>query len=500
MDTVSFLSTADVANIPKCTYLYDLDQYLRGVTLAAPSYTGGPGHGGTCPKQTYIVDTATGHAGSVPWAGFTYQNLTAPLPAGEDMLGGHTATGAFPVPTASDTDIFVLYTVQSQKNVTLSTNFKTESLLLDEHSADTTLSQTAMPQLKPLYLFSTLPNGTVFTSNVGTTYTVTLCSGASFASAWIMGGSWQGISIGGKVFQVSSVDSDDDSLTVTSALPGGSGPTCSNTVPYAAIPVQTTGPGRFMFAAPEFLSLALTSAQGWDVPGGLPPMLRTVPVVCVWGSDFDYRLSNVYLGCMAADTSTIEGASNGGTGVSKVYYLKGLTSGGVASWSLGDETQAVPILSSWTSGSPCVGEHSVRWIAPLNLFLMTYGSSKCGGLVFRTSSTPWGPWTVESELFPDDPSSGWMQKLIYSSGAVGTPNFNQQPAVYMTDVPNGATINTEGLYPPFTQTGDPYGPYQLPGSTAYANGNGTVNVFMNLSGYNPYVAWQMTADLKLVAH
>ena len=71
----------------------------------------------------------------------------------------------------------------------------------------------------------------------------------------------------------------------------------------------------------------------------------------------------------------------------------------------------------------------------------------------------------------------------------------------MTDVPNGALINTEGLRNlPFTQTGDPYGPYQLPGSTAYANGNGTVNVFMNPSGYNPYVAWQMTADLKLVAH
>ena len=146
-----------------------------------------------------------------------------------------------------------------------------------------------------------------------------------------------------------------------------------------------------------------------------------------------------------------------------------------------------------TDGAPCIGEHSVRWIAPLHRFLLTYGSAECGGLYYRTATAPWGPWSAETRFFPNNPGYGWTQRIIYAPGAVGTPDFNVASSVplYRT---NGLVLNQPGTQEaPFAGHGNPYGPYLYPGSTALANSDGTVTVLMNLSGFNPYVTWQLAA-------
>ncbi len=190
------------------------------------------------------------------------------------------------------------------------------------------------------------------------------------------------------------------------------------------------------------LSASFLSGQSWSGQMPFPGA-----AVCVWGSDYDHRQSNTYLGCMPADTATDQGA----------------------------EAQAVPMLSTWdnTADTPCIGDLFVRWIPPLGLFLMTYGGDDCDGLQFRTYSTPWGPWSVETQFFSNNPATAWMERLIYASSATGNPDFNKNKAGWMTDPTNGDKIINEESKAPYNQVGGPYGAYQLPGSTASNNGDGT---------------------------
>ena len=534
VDTVSILSSAGASNLRLCTYLQDLDSYLLGNIPSQPAYTGGPGAGGTCPAVHYIVDTSSSnhHDGSsIPWAGFTYQwvtNLTSstvsqcmggqggtvgqPLCAGEDMLLGHTATGAFGIldPDGLDTDLYVIYLAETQKRAGPSSlNFGTESILLYEDHANSTdptlnptpIGRTQMPYLTRAFTFSTLPNGFAKTTPIVGGTTVTRCSGNStFFSNWGNPALWQGIVLSGQLYYISGSPSSS-ALTVTSTtLPST---TCTNPLPYSAIPMEGTGSGKFMYAAPEVLSRSLFDGSAF-LNAGLPASLRspgdTSDIVCFWGSDFSYRSSNVYLGCMDAAKSNIESAQyvissvTGAFGLNNLSYLSMTDGKGGTGWALGDETQAVGLLTSFANqlGLPCVGELSVRWIAALNRFLMTYGSAACGGLWYRTAYAPWGPWSVESQFFPNAASSGWDQRLICQNSLCAA-DFNKEQAVFLTDPLSSSPINLEPSTPPYFQYGNPYGAYQYPGPTAFDNGDGTVSVFLNFSGYNNYVTWQLGA-------
>ena len=160
------------------------------------------------------------------------------------------------------------------------------------------------------------------------------------------------------------------------------------------------------------------------------------------------------------------------------------------------------MLSSWShsgpGSAPCAGEISVRWISYLNRFLLTYGSQSCGGLWYRTAAAPWGPWSAETQFFPDVPNQGWQQRLMWVSGLpVADPyDFNQQSVVKLCDPTQSTTscvaINTESVGP-YNQSGNPYGPYLYPGSLAKDNGDGTVSAFMNVSGFNFYGTWSLGA-------
>ncbi len=79
---------------------------------------------------------------------------------------------------------------------------------------------------------------------------------------------------------------------------------------------------------------------------------------------------------------------------------------------------------------------------------------------------------------------------------MGTPDFNTSSWVPLYDLVTGNPVNNSmSSLPPFDQRGNPYGPYLYPGATDLLNtdGSGTVTVLMNMSGFNPYVTWQLAA-------
>ncbi len=292
-------------------------------------------------------------------------------------------------------------------------------------------------------------------------------------------------------YPVTSVAMDLMSLTIKGNVPSPM-PNCVSPLTFDVVPNQDASTGKFIFASPELISAATISARNL---GPLMPWLTTGdPALCFWGSSFYYRNSNVYLGCMDGTDANVQ------SGISAMNYFTGYDASGRPQWATNAEARAVPLLSSWTHNTtsspqtPCVGELSVRWIQPLSRFLLTYGSYNCGGLWYRSAQTPWGPWSAEFQFFPNGYKSGWEQRLIYFNGTYNPVNFNQDPSVFLTDPGTGGTINTESPHqPPYSQVGNAYGPYQFPGALAHDNGDGSVGVLMNMSGFNPYVSWQMQA-------
>ena len=310
---------------------------------------------------------------------------------------------------------------------------------------------------------------------------------------------WQAMIVDGNPYTVTHV-STTTQLTLGSTVPGAH-TSCKGAIAFDMVPNPDTNFGKFIFVSPEILTTGLIGTLGID--SVLPSALRSANVICFWGSGFYYRNTYLYLGCMLADDSTVSGSSYSYTGgVQDMYYVTGIDPHtGVPTWTKGSvtgaEAAAVPLLSTWTlnsttgANSACVGEQSVRWVPPLNRFLLTYGSFNCGGLWYRTASVPWGPWSAPTLFFSNlTLVNNWEQRIIGPSGA--TP-FNQRVPVHMRDLNTLSIINTEIGAQPYSSAGNPYGAYQLPGSTAHDNGNGTVTVFMNISGFDFYGSWLLGA-------
>ena len=499
VDTVSFISSADVANLGNCTHLQSVDDALISGAVPPTDYS-------RCAKMVYIVDL-TNHGRpahqNIPYAGFTFEHASG-LSVSESMLAGETATGAFVLDNGlSPSNLYVVYTVLLQQ-MTSPGQYRTESILLT-HTNTSLITASAMPELVKNYTFSSavIPTGTVSVLTSGTDTTVTWLSGPLFPTSWTDTSQWTGIEIEGGVYAIKSITGCIGGPTCYLLLNTISPPPNSMNTPYNTLPADgNPNPGKFMFVAPEVLKAGTIDALG--LTNQLPTSLRHQDILCFWGSSFNYRASNVYLGCMLATDAAVTGSTNpSGYGVSGIYYFAGVDVTGAPVWqdqvsTSYPEAAAVPLLSSWTHntpaspGTPCVGEVSVRWIPPLNRFLMTYGSDNCGGLWYRTASAPWGPWSTESQLLWNAPSYGWSQAIIYFQNKYNSFDFNRTPAVRLLDPVTGLEINSDNIAP-YNSPGNAYGPYLLPGFTAADNGDGTVVVLMNVSGFNPYMTWQCSA-------
>ncbi len=500
VDTISFVPSA--SSFSGCPHVPQLDFNLRnGSCLAHLAYPVG------CPSATYITNTS--HTSSQPKAAFNNDYVFG-LSGSENLLGGHTPTGAFYVPAG---DVFTTYSLLSQSRNPLMYILEAGLLKvanIQSIPANGQCSGTSTcPNFTKLYPFSqasAIPTGAASAARNSSTITL---SPANADTTWTNGALWQALEIQGFEYAVTAVSgctggggtTNCSTVTVTPPAIQSYDGTTTNAL-YNMVPNQNNSPGKFMFDGTEIFTNIQLQAMGWSaqLPSGLTSACPNPGdnILFAWGSSFYYRHSNLYL--LAMCLSKIPTSSNSGTGIHDAYYLSGLSANGTASWTNATESSAIPLLTSWHGGADgpqtrCIGELSVRWISQLDRLLLTYGAYNCGGLWYRTAATPWGPWSAETQLFPNNPNSGWEENLIYGPGANNPYNFNQTSAVTLYEPGTSIIINTDPTnYAPYFQRGNAYAPYLFPGSTAADNGNGTVSVFLNISGYNPYVTWQYSAS------
>ncbi len=475
VDTTGFLASG--STLYNCGNLSAVDAVLlTGSTPATPvPYTG-------CPAMTFVTDT-THSPTTTPAAMFT--NVVSGLLSGESTLGGFTPTGVWDY----GNHFYAIYEAQNTQNCAY-LRCDTESILVQSSNTDTAMGANVGPAWTRLGTFTQAPTITTGSLTANGTSTVT---GTGFSTSWVTGSTYRGISFNGIICPVTAA-------TTTSMTLG----TCSATVPsggftFWVLPNEATNTGTHLGCAPEIMTAATINGLGFNA--SLPAALQSVvtgggPLLFLWCRSYCYRCSNLYLA--AADPSTLTTTYAYSSGVPTIYYLSSFDGGGRPVWTLGNETNSQPLFQSWQhtpkNGFPCVGEQSVRYHPLLKRFVSTYGSAECGGLWVRTATVPWGPWSTEQNVWLNGPNSGWEGRLIHGPNA-NAPSFNTaESSVYIYD-PNSptTTLNSETIAPFNTGTGvypgNAYAPFQLPTAFDHDNGNGSVMIFVDLSGFNPYQNW-----------
>lgn len=257
-----------------------------------------------------------------------------------------------------------------------------------------------------------------------------------------------GISVAGQAYVVCKTDhsSDANNPTDTSILTRFDEATQSFTV----VRQISKLPGG------KFVEMALH-----EVPAGYA---GPQPSILMWGSGV-YRQSDIYLAVVPAS------AFESGTGT---RYFAGLTAG-QPTWT-DQEQAAAPVAHDGT-----VGNVSVTWAPGPGLWLMTYDSRapSTKGIVFRYSSTPWGPWSDPQVIF--DPRR---------DGGYG--HFIHDPAIVPDDGLDGPTI---GNADPHSTAGGEYAPYVLERFTR-TDGN-TLTIYYVMSTWNPYTVVLMRSRFTI---
>jgi hypothetical protein len=185
--------------------------------------------------------------------------------------------------------------------------------------------------------------------------------------------------------------------------------------------------------------------------------------VLMWGSG-QYRRSDVYLA--RVPSSNFE--SGAGTD-----FLAAVGRRGGTSWS-GYEVDANAVVTDGT-----IGNVSVTRAPGLGLWLMTYDSRAQGGVVFRYSSAPWGPWSAPQVIF--DPAR---------DGGFG--HFIHDPAITPDDGLDGPTI---GGNDPVKTRGGNYAPYVIERFTKIEGS--TLSIRYVMSTWNPYTAVLMQSQFAI---
>ncbi len=512
-----------------CNAIPGLDTALTAGQTPTINYT-------NCWKPVYVTNSS--HlAGSQPaMASQTVSGLGTDADGiNEVILAGHTPSAAFVV----GDNLYIEWNV-TRKGVAAVGNggYQMESILMQcgPTSAITDILTTELPCAKT-YVWSQAP---MIVSGMATVTngsgTVTRSSGGKFSSymTTAAGGGGTG------AYQLVFVDTtnqqeyritgytDDTHITISPVYAGASGSIGWNVMQH-----QQTNIGKFVDSSTSVFTVA-----GLPWASQLPPALQSAAtILCTWGSSWAWRQSNLYLMCMDAantDTATytydparVNGSSGG---LQQAYYLTALSSSGVPSWTLdatdGAENQATPLLTTWNHNvaskfvSPDpngdvsfnIGKPSVRYSPALQRFVLTYGSAETQGLKIRTSSTPWGPWSVEETLLPNDhdlSTGSWESKM--TSPSAGGYRFNltlphNSPVVcagctnsvatnVMYEATDPATQVSASDFPTIDDGGDWYAPYQYP--VEHDFGNGTVGLYFHASAFNPYVPFDFSVAMTM---
>jgi hypothetical protein len=211
----------------------------------------------------------------------------------------------------------------------------------------------------------------------------------------------------------------------------------------------------YTISTEKFINIAPVVVDTTEVPG-LPK--DDGQGVLLWGSG-RYRRSDPFLAYLP------------GAGVEQresIRFFAGLEGNGRPRWSA-DEADAVPLFAH-----PCVGELSVAWNRFIKKWLMLYNCNDPRGINFRTSETPWGPWSEAQVLFNPWEDNGYCHFMHVSW------EFRRCDSVH--------DPGRENVW------GGEYGPYMIPSFTTGDESRTTI--FFTMSTWNPYNVVLMRAELE----
>jgi hypothetical protein len=180
-----------------------------------------------------------------------------------------------------------------------------------------------------------------------------------------------------------------------------------------------------------------------------------------------YRKSNVYLAATAPDALAERGAWR---------YFAGTDAAGAPRWS-DREADAAPLLDQ-PDFTPCVGELSVTWVAPLGRWLMLYNCMAPRGINLRLADRPWGPWSPATVLF-DARRDGYC-RFMHAS-------WDDRRCDTVYDSMFGRARVRDW--------GGEYGPYVLAPFTTGTPGRATV--YWTMSTWNPYQVVLMRSTIAV---
>lgn len=205
------------------------------------------------------------------------------------------------------------------------------------------------------------------------------------------------------------------------------------------------------------VSVVKTDISTWY---GFP---RSTGVGLVMFGSGTYRKSNVRLAFQPADS--IESPIS-------ISYFSGLDASGDPRWSP-KEGDAQPLFDQ-----PCVGELSVSYNQSIRKWIMLYNCDHAAnrGIILRTASAPWGPWSENMILF--DPSSDGEGYCHYMH-----VNWN---------VSNCDSIHDPGRE---YEWGGEYGPYQF--ANMAKGDDSSTTIYFTMSTWNPYTVVVMKAAIGL---
>jgi hypothetical protein len=154
----------------------------------------------------------------------------------------------------------------------------------------------------------------------------------------------------------------------------------------------------------------------------------------------------------------------------KLQYFAGERKG-EPRWSA-KETDAVPLFRH-----DCIGEFSVKYLEPVNRFVMLYNADNPRGITMRSAEAPWGPWSRGTVIFEPGRDNGYGHFMHISA------KFKK---------------NADALSDPKEEDtwGGEYGPYLMARFTTGSMGR--CRIYYTMSTWNPYQVVVMRSDLKLV--
>jgi len=513
----------DPADPSGCNAIFGADAGLSGGLTPSINYT-------NCWTPVYIRNSDHAGGSQPAMASQSVSGLGTDADGiNEVILAGHTPSTTFVV----DGNLYIEWNVTRKGTAAVGGGgYQMESILLKcgSTSAVAAVMSTELGCTKS-YVWSQAPmviSGRATATNGSGTVTQT--SGDKFSSymATVAGG-------GTGAYQLVFVDAtnqqeyriagytDNTHITISPVYAGASGAIDWNVMQH-----QQTNIGKFIDSSTSAFTVA-----GLPWASQLPAALQSATtILCTWGSSWAWRQSNLYLICMDAanidsatytyDPARVNGSSGG---LQQAYYLTGLNSSGIPSWTPGTENLAIPLLTTWNhtvlpefvSPDPNgdvsfnIGKPSVRYSPALQRFVLTYGSAETQGLEIRTSLTPWGPWSVEVTLLPNGGAGSWASKMTspktdgyrfnltlpHNAPVACAGCTNSIATNVMYEATDPTTQVSASDFPTIDDGGNWYAPYQYP--VEHDFGNGTVGLYFHASAFNPYVPFDFSVAMAVAA-